>query len=131
MNFEDIPESIIRVAGALGGDKIAFGFLFKKLKDEEVTADKVRERIQSNLPLFNSKDIEWPKWQDLFTKAGLGKHLTKERFQKEFEKNMPDIVVVIQEEPSGMTWFYSQLLDLRIKLGVEIAPSRFHAIDKL
>ncbi|MDD5700422.1 MAG: hypothetical protein PHU23_00105 [Dehalococcoidales bacterium] len=133
MSFEDIPESLIRIAGVLGGDRIAFGFLFKKLSDEGINTEIVRNHIRNKLNLFNSDDINWPKWRDLFEKARLAKYLTKERFEQEFQKHMPDICQCVREEPDGINWFNSQLSDLRIKLGVEIVPSRFvkinHSID--
>ncbi|MDD5510682.1 MAG: hypothetical protein PHI12_07730 [Dehalococcoidales bacterium] len=130
MKVDDIPEWLIRAAGALGGDKIAFGFLFRKLRDEKVDAEAVRIQIQNNMALFVSNDVEWAKWQDLFARAGLGKFITKERFEQEFEKHMPDVCQCVRDEPGGIKWFENQILDLRIKLGVQIDPSHFRPIDK-
>jgi len=114
----DIPEEIASFMGAAWGDRIAFAYLFRKLKD--VTPVMVSDLVKNNKPLFcEVPETEWPKYQELLTKYNLSRHVTLERFTNEFQTRRPDLAKAALNEPNGQDWFNSQVITIRIKLGLE------------
>lgn len=100
------------------GDRVGFGYLFRKLKP--VTTATVREYISTNKPLFGEvPDSEWPKWQALLEEYNLMKHITKERFVREFQKHRPDLYDVVEKEANGLAWLDAQVATIRVKLGID------------
>ncbi len=98
------------------GDRVAFGYLFRKLKP--VTPDEVCQMIRAGQPLF-PLDVNWDEWRGLLQKNGLTRHVTIERLTAEFEKRRPDLCSAVRSEPNGQSWFNGQVRELRIKLGIE------------
>lgn len=98
------------------GDRVAFGYLFKKLKP--VTPDEVCQMIRDGQPLF-PMDVDWEKWKGLLYKNGLTRHVTLERLTAEFEKRRPDLCAAVRNETTGQAWFNKQVKELRVNLGLE------------
>ncbi len=122
---EHVAEAAAVLVGAWG-DRIAFGYLFRKLKP--VTATDLAQMVAEAQPLF-PQEVDWHEWCDLLERHNLLQHVTKERITQEFQKRRPDLVEAIKSDPNGMAWFDHQLRTLRINLGLEPKIIRFVKIS--
>lgn len=103
---------------AAWGDKFGFAYLFRKLKP--VTPDMVRAYITENRLLFDEvNDGDWPRWRQMLESYNLTRYITKERFVQEFQKRRPDLYEMISSEANGPVWLDTQVVTLRIKLGID------------
>lgn len=109
------------------GDRMAFGYLFRKLRP--VTPDIVREYIKTNKSLFGDlPESEWPQWRAMLEEYKLTRHITKERFVAEFQKHRPDLFKLMEEEPNGPAWLDAQVATIRIRLGIEVPITQWRRV---
>lgn len=110
----DITEHVGQMLIGGWGVRVAIGYLFGLLKP--VTPEIVYSYITESRPLFiEVPGEEWEKWRSLAKTAKLN-DITTERVIAEFRKRRPDLLQVIINSPSGMTWVETQVSELHQKL---------------
>ena len=101
------------------GDDILVGALIGMM--DKITPMQCYRYIKENKQLLPDSDIspeDWAKIRQFIRKARLEK-LDNERIVKAFQKNRPDLLSVVLNQPGGLEWFSRQLERIRAKLGVQ------------
>lgn len=107
------------------GDDVIIGALFEMLED--VTPDKLSQKIRNNDSTLNSLDEEdWVNIRQLASKVNMDK-LTPENIIVLLAKRRPDLLYVLWKEPNGHDWAENlyEMFKQKLEEREEIIPHRW------